>query len=96
MSGKLRAKSPAVGAAGPVAVGSLNDLLRPSIWLRHDSRPEERPLRCPRVQTVSSNRQGSEVELETYAHLQQPDAMPQMCMKRMVHGASCREYGGRR
>lgn len=35
-----------------------------------------------------------EAELETYAHLQSPEAMPQAVLKRMVRGVSCRDYEG--
>jgi hypothetical protein len=36
----------------------------------------------------------SEVDLETYARFQSPDAMPQSVLKRLVRGVSCRDYAG--
>jgi putative transposase len=49
------------------------------------------PLRRPRVRFT---RQCGEAELDTYALLQSPDAMPQSVLKRLVRGVSCRDYEG--
>jgi putative transposase len=43
----------------------------------------------PRVRRTDG---GGEVPLETYAHLQSPDAMPQAVFRRMVRGVSTRDY----
>jgi hypothetical protein len=37
-------------------------------------------------------RQCGEADLETYARLQSPDAMPKSVLKRLVRGVSCRDY----
>jgi putative transposase len=49
------------------------------------------PIRRPRVRYT---RQCGEADLETYARLQSPDAMPQSVLKRLVRGVSCRDYQG--
>jgi transposase-like protein len=49
------------------------------------------PIRRPRMRYT---RQCGEAELETYAQLQSPEAMPQAVLKRLVRGVSCRDYGG--
>lgn len=43
----------------------------------------------PRVRRTDG---GGEVSLETYAHLQSPDAMPLAVLRRMVRGVSTRDY----
>lgn len=49
----------------------------------------------PRVRSVNTNNKPArEVELPLYSLLQQPDAMPEACLKRMVRGVSCRDYQG--
>jgi putative transposase len=49
------------------------------------------PLPRPRMRYT---RQCGEADLETYARLQSPDAMPQSVLKRLVRGVSCRDYEG--
>lgn len=49
------------------------------------------PIPRPRMRYT---RQSGEAELETYARLQSPDAMPQAVLKRLVRGVSCRDYEG--
>ena len=49
------------------------------------------PIRRPRMRYT---RQCGEAELETYAQLQSPEAMPQAVLKRLVRGVSCRDYEG--
>ena len=49
------------------------------------------PIPRPRMRYT---RQCGEVDLETYARLQSPDAMPQSVLKRLVRGVSCRDYEG--
>lgn len=49
------------------------------------------PIRRPRVRYTQ---QCGEAELETYAQLQSPEAMPQAVLKRLVRGVSCRDYEG--
>jgi len=49
------------------------------------------PILRPRMRYT---RQCGEAELETYAQLQSPDAMPQAVLKRLVRGVSCRDYEG--
>jgi putative transposase len=49
------------------------------------------PIRRPRVRYT---RQCGEADLETYARLQSPEAMPQSVLKRLVRGVSCRDYQG--
>jgi putative transposase len=49
------------------------------------------PIRRPRVRYT---RQCGEADLETYARLQSPEAMPQSVLKRLVRGVSCRDYEG--
>ncbi len=46
-------------------------------------------LARPRVRRADG---GGEVPLETYAHLQSPDAMPRAVFRRMVRGVSTRDY----
>ncbi len=46
------------------------------------------PIAHPRVRRTD----GGEVPLETYAHLQSPDAMPEAVLRRMVRGVSTRDY----
>jgi len=49
----------------------------------------------PRVRSVrTDDHPASELELPLYSLLQQPDAMPEACLKRMVRGVSCRDYQG--
>src|SRR5262249_34782473 len=43
----------------------------------------------PRVRRTAG---GGEVPLETYARLQDPEAMPQAVLRRMVRGVSTRDY----
>jgi transposase-like protein len=47
------------------------------------------PIERPRVRSVD---QRQEIPLAAYDLLQQPDAMPEAALKRMVHGVSCRNY----
>jgi putative transposase len=49
------------------------------------------PIPRPRIRYT---RQCGEADLETYARLQSPDAMPQSVLKRLVRGVSCRDYEG--
>jgi transposase-like protein len=49
------------------------------------------PIQRPRMRYMQQCR---EVELETYAQLQSPEAMPQAVLKRLVRGVSCRDYEG--
>jgi len=49
------------------------------------------PIVRPRMRYT---RQCGEADLETYARLQSPDAMPQSVLKRLVRGVSCRDYEG--
>ena len=49
------------------------------------------PIPRPRMRYT---RQCGEADLETYARLQSPDAMPQAVLKRLVRGVSCRDYEG--
>ena len=49
------------------------------------------PIPRPRMRYT---RQSGEADLETYARLQSPDAMPQSVLKRLVRGVSCRDYQG--
>jgi transposase-like protein len=49
------------------------------------------PIARPRMRYT---RQCGEANLETYARLQSPDAMPQSVLKRMVRGVSTRDYQG--
>lgn len=48
------------------------------------------PVDRPRVRS----RAGGEIELESYALMQRPDAMPEAVLGRMVRGVSCRDYAG--
>jgi putative transposase len=49
----------------------------------------------PRVRSPATDSgRGAEVELPLYALLQQPEAMPEACLQRMVRGVSCRDYEG--
>ena len=49
------------------------------------------PIARPRMRYT---RQCGEADLETYARLQSPEAMPQAVLKRLVRGVSCRDYQG--
>ena len=49
------------------------------------------PVQRPRIRYTQ---RCGEVELENYARLQSPDAMPQSVLKRLVRGVSCRDYEG--
>ncbi len=49
------------------------------------------PIARPRMRYT---RQCGEADLETYARLQSPDAMPKSVLKRLVRGVSCRDYEG--
>jgi putative transposase len=49
------------------------------------------PIPRPRMRYT---RQCGEADLETYARLQSPNAMPQAVLKRLVRGVSCRDYEG--
>ena len=49
------------------------------------------PIQRPRVRYTQ---RCGEAELETYARLQSPEAMPQAVLKRLVRGVSCRDYEG--
>jgi putative transposase len=49
------------------------------------------PIPRPRMRYT---RQCGEADLETYARLQSPDAMPKAVLKRLVRGVSCRDYEG--
>lgn len=50
---------------------------------------QKAPLRKPRVRSTEGR---GEVELENYALLQSPEAMPEATLRRMIHGVSCRRY----
>jgi transposase-like protein len=47
------------------------------------------PIERPRVRRADG---GGEVGLETYARLQDPDAMPRAVLRRMIRGVSTRDY----
>jgi len=49
------------------------------------------PVQRPRIRYT---RRCGEAELENYARLQSPEAMPQSVLKRLVRGVSCRDYEG--
>jgi transposase-like protein len=49
------------------------------------------PIPRPRMRYT---RQCGEADLQTYARLQSPNAMPQAVLKRLVRGVSCRDYEG--
>jgi putative transposase len=49
------------------------------------------PVQRPRVRYTQ---RCGEAELENYARLQSPDAMPKSVLKRLVRGVSCRDYEG--
>jgi putative transposase len=49
------------------------------------------PISRPRMRYTQ---QCGEADLETYARLQSPHAMPEAVLKRMVRGVSCRDYEG--
>ena len=49
------------------------------------------PIPRPRMRYTQ---QCGEADLETYARLQSPDAMPKSVLKRLVRGVSCRDYDG--
>jgi putative transposase len=49
------------------------------------------PVQRPRLRYT---RRCGEVELENYARLQSPNAMPKSVLKRLVRGVSCRDYEG--
>jgi putative transposase len=49
------------------------------------------PIERPRVRYTQ---RCGEAELENYAGLQSPEAMPQAVLKRLVRGVSCRDYEG--
>jgi transposase-like protein len=49
------------------------------------------PMPRPRMRYT---RQSGEADLETYARLQSPEAMPKSVLKRLVRGVSCRDYEG--
>ena len=49
------------------------------------------PIQRPRVRYT---KRCGEAELQSYARLQSPDAMPQSVLKRLVRGVSCRDYEG--
>lgn len=91
-----------------VAIQLLSDEVRKLCGERHE-RSEERQasrhgrqrgaimiagqkvgIARPRVRS----RNGKEVELSLYAHLQREDAMPEAVLRRMVRGVSCRDYEG--
>jgi putative transposase len=48
------------------------------------------PIQKPRVRTPGA--QGVEVALETYEHLQDPEAMPAAALRRLLRGVSTRDY----
>jgi transposase-like protein len=50
---------------------------------------QKAPLRKPRVRSTTGE---GEAELENYALLQSPEAMPEATLRRMVAGISCRKY----
>src|SRR3990170_1658590 len=47
------------------------------------------PVERPRIRYAQ---RCGEAELENYAHLQSPEAMPQSVLRRLVRGVSCRDY----
>jgi hypothetical protein len=47
------------------------------------------PIQRPRIRYTQ---RCGEAELENYARLQSPEAMPQSVLKRRVRGVSCRDY----
>lgn len=49
------------------------------------------PVQRPRIRYTG---RCGEAELENYARLQSPEAMPQSVLKRLVRGVSCRDYEG--
>jgi putative transposase len=49
------------------------------------------PIPRPRMRYTQ---QCGEADLETYARLQSPEAMPRAVLKRLVRGVSCRDYEG--
>jgi putative transposase len=49
------------------------------------------PIERPRVRYTQ---RCGEADLESYARLQSPEAMPQSVLKRLVRGVSCRDYEG--
>ena len=49
------------------------------------------PIERPRIRYTQ---QCGEAELEHYARLQSPEAMPKSVLKRLVRGVSCRDYEG--
>jgi len=49
------------------------------------------PIERPRLRYTQ---RCGEAELENYARLQSPEAMPQSALKRLVRGVSCRDYEG--
>jgi transposase-like protein len=49
------------------------------------------PVQRPRIRYTQ---RCGEAELENYARLQSPEAMPQSVLKRLVRGVSCRDYEG--
>ena len=49
------------------------------------------PIKRPRIRYTQ---RCGEAELENYACLQSPEAMPQAVLKRLVRGVSCRDYEG--
>jgi transposase-like protein len=49
------------------------------------------PIERPRVRYTQ---RCGEAELENYARLQSPEAMPEAVLKRLVRGVSCRDYEG--
>lgn len=49
------------------------------------------PIQRPRIRYTQ---RCGEAELENYACLQSPEAMPQAVLKRLVRGVSCRDYEG--
>jgi putative transposase len=90
-----------------VAAGLLEDEVTRLCGRRYERRPDRTCTRYghqqgtatlagqkiamprPRVRRTDG---GGEVPLETYAHLQAPDAMPQAVLRRMVRGVSTRDY----
>ncbi len=92
-----------------VATGLLEDEVNQRCGLRYERAPERtvtryghqrgvaviagQKLPIPRPRMRYTRRCG-EADLETYARLQSPDAMPQAVLKRLVRGVSCRDYEG--
>ncbi len=74
-----------------VATGLLEDEVNQRCGLRYERAPEKLPIPRPRMRYT---RRCGEADLETYARLQSPDAMPQAVLKRLVRGVSCRDYEG--